>query len=203
MKKIISAVLCITLFLTQSILTFAEQGFNYGLVSVPAPENSRGILQVTATASEIRTEEDYQNITQTGSSHAIYTLDKDLNVIDKNDEIITDIHNAILHLENKIIPTFRIETEEVAQAFCLFENKVTLQDAAVISSAPEIIKYIRENTSYVIGIIDYSHNDYGEELSEEEMMQIRGEVNKNLSKIAVLPLRYITRETVEYLQKDL
>lgn len=203
MKKIISAVLCITLFLTQSILTFAEQRFNYGLVSVPAPENSRGILQVTATASEIHTEEDYQNITQTGPSHAIYTLDKDLNVIDKNDEIITDIHNAILHLENKIIPTFRIETEEVAQAFCLFENKVTLQDAAVISSVPEIIKYIRENTSYVIGIIDYSHNDYGEELSEEEMMQIRGEVNKNLSKIAVLPLRYITRETVEYLQKRL
>ena len=203
MKKIICTLITATLCFAQISFFSAESIHDYGMADIRSGNNSNSVSQVTSMATEIISKEDYESVLISAPSHAIYTLNKDLNIVDKNGSIITDIHNAIIHLENKVVPTFRIETIEVAQAFCMFEKSVILTDAAVISTDVDIINFIRQNTSFVIGIIDFSQNDYGETLSPDEMMQIRGIVNKNLSKIVVLPTRYINKDTVEYLQKKL
>ena len=72
----------------------------------------------------------------------------------------------------------------------------------MISQNTDILTNIRQNTPIIRTAVDFTGKEY-EDFNEDVMDEIRGIKNSALSKIAVIPQKYATREKVDYLQKRL
>lgn len=154
-------------------------------------QDQNNIVNAPTVVSEISSSSDLDFSSEKLPSSVILSIDENLNVVDRNKEIIDTLDNVISNkLQHKIIPIIRLDSinEGLALVDYLKEN-TSLLDLSIISSEPSILKKVKENVSYIRAI--YETNEYSEDLPKI--------ANANLANTIVLPASMASRENVEYI----
>jgi len=129
----------------------------------------------------------------------IYKIDKDLKLI-LTDNNVTYIKDTFDITHDTIIPVYEVTSYEIADALISFIKKDRCYDSFVLSTDPNIVKYIRSKISTVYGVIDYQEAlKNNETLSKDDMIQIRESMHQNYGTVAILPVRLCSHANVQYL----
>ncbi len=109
------------------------------------------------------------------------------------DEIITALNGVIM-------PAFYVTNENEAQALTDFLKSSKFEDAFVISSVPKLVYNVRNKVKTSRGIIDFT-DAYKDktEISEDELMSVRGIANANYASTVILPSSVADRDTVKFI----
>lgn len=129
-------------------------------------------------------------------SNTILHVNDDLDVIDKNGQLIHDLRYIIdRELYSLVIPIVYIENEKQAQKFMDFCREKLVIDMAVMSKDLSLIKMIKDKYSVIRGI--YHLNSLPE---DGNLSNIVFDANKNYVGVVVLDEEIATREVVDYIQ---
>ncbi|PKM63320.1 MAG: hypothetical protein CVU97_00670 [Firmicutes bacterium HGW-Firmicutes-21] len=122
------------------------------------------------------------------------------NLTNKNGDAVCSLSTLINDLSEDIfIPAFYVNDTATVNTIILALKAALIKDALFISTNPDIVKYARQNYSVVRGAVDFSGIN-GATLSDEQLLEIRGDVNKSLSLIAILPAKFAVKSYVQELQ---
>lgn len=128
-------------------------------------------------------------------TNAIFHIDENMNVIDKEGKIIDSFINVYNNvIKGTVIPIIYIENDAQKKAVNNFlNNKIYIHDMAIMSDNPTYINYIKNRKPIVRAILDFSND------TTSTVADIVKKTNKNQSFVAVLPQRFATIEDVRYI----
>ncbi|WP_100405606.1 glycerophosphodiester phosphodiesterase family protein [Bacillus solitudinis] len=174
-----------------------KPGENFVTVSEP----DTGISMAPSIIHEVTTNEELEQLTEGElPATAILQVNRDLQVIDADNQSIASLETVLEEMDTKIIPAFAIDEEAtIAPLITLLKSK-DLEDAFVLSNQPDLVKKTREAYPIIRGVVDFSQIT---KLNEERLMDIRRTTNSNLAKIAILSEDEATIENISYLQRKL
>lgn len=131
---------------------------------------------------------------------AIYTVDKDLNVLDSQGNAFSTIDTVMEKTGYTVIPAFRMTGTTVGTTVANHMKSIGMSDCIFISPSATTINTARKVLPEATGILDYTGTMAGKtELTEDECVEIRRTVkSKNVTAI-MLPAKLCTQETVQFL----
>lgn len=97
-------------------------------------------------------------------------------------------------LDGKIIPAFRIASEEAADALAAFAAEYDLRDAYVLSDDLALVRRVKDKWSHFHGAIDYSS------YSGSSFEAVRDAAVSAGARVVILPGYSMTRSVVKYLE---
>ncbi|HAN21749.1 MAG: hypothetical protein A2Y15_00405 [Clostridiales bacterium GWF2_36_10] len=124
------------------------------------------------------------------------------NLTTKNGTVITTITDLMAKKgQFSFIPAFYVNDKTTVDTLVTALKAASFVDVLFISSDPTIVKYARQQYTIVRGAVDFSSIE-GTKLSDELLLDIRGDVNSSLSLITILPARLAVKEYVNELQSN-
>lgn len=116
---------------------------------------------------------------------------RDLSISAFSGNAMGSIENFIALLGNKLIPVFRAQSTDIAEALAVKLKEINFPDAYILSSQEGILKAKAANYNFY-GILDLSGDS--SEITDEKLAQIRSEVNSSNAKSVLLPEAYAEKE---------
>ena len=137
-------------------------------------------------AFEVETAEDFANIHKNSPTTVILSIDSNLNVVDKDNNVICTIPEAFLELAGGVIPAFRLDTTAEATVLANYLGANSLYDVFVISTNGKLINQVRSIYTNVRGIYDLS------KASITDLSVVREQANTYGSRVVILPAALAT-----------
>lgn len=133
-------------------------------------------------------------------ANAIFNINKNLEAVDKNNAAFCTVQEALLALDGKILPTFRISDEETCAALCEYLSANTVKDVFIMSEKDELVKRARQTYVMCRGVLDFTAELKDKtSVTQDELLAIRGRTNACLASVAVIPDALASTENVKYL----
>lgn len=134
----------------------------------------------------------------------IMTVDSTGNIINPLTGIeISSIYDALIKINGKVIPAFRVADEETAVTVATQLKTYDIDDVFLFSNNSVAIQEARKVYSMLRGVLIIDYDNQTPVLSEEHLINIRNQVNNAGAIAALLPKEYVSRYNVEYLQRRL
>ncbi len=133
---------------------------------------------------------------------AIFRINQDLDVVDIDGVVVDSLYNILVTIDGKVIPGFYTDEPSIATSLGEELSTYGILDAFIFSKNDEVILAARAAHSVIRGVMIYEF-DNGEELTEDDLMDIRRTTNRAQAVASVLPIEVVDREKVEYMQKRL
>ena len=130
---------------------------------------------------------------------ALFTVDSNMNILDKDGNIICSIEEAGVYYRRRAIPAFYI-TEQTIEPVMNYISEKGLSDVFVISDNPELLKRTYNQNSYIGRVLDIQINHQSAELTNEELFDIHKTMNTCMTRTVMLDLKYATKANVRYLE---
>ena len=163
------------------------------LVSTYEDEN---VINNEATVVlNVETADDLTSLTneERKPSNVILTIDKNMNVVDKNNVVIDTFDNVFELLDKKVIPILNISSEEVANAYIkYFKEEKDILDMAILSKNVDLLNKIKNENYKVRAILEF-----GEITDLYEVVRLAQEAK---AYTVILPQQYASVENVRYIQ---
>lgn len=131
----------------------------------------------------------------------IFRVNNNLEVVDQDGVVYQSVYDTLIELDGLIIPGFYLEDEETATLLADELKLFGILDAFVFSKDKDVIIAAREAHSLLRGVLIFEFDQ--EELTEDDLLDIRRETNRAEAVAAVLPIELVNRAKVEYLQQRL
>lgn len=131
----------------------------------------------------------------------IFRVNSNLDVIDEDQVVYQSVIDTLIEIDGTIIPGFYLEDESIATSLAEQLKLYGILDAFIFSKDKDVIIAAREEHSLLRGVLIFEFDQ--EELTEEDLLDIRRETNRAEAVAAVLPVDLVTRDKVEYLQQRL
>jgi len=161
------------------------------------------IAMAPTIVSEIDSLEDFERIVSSGvAATAILTVNKDLDVLGySSNNVIGTLSSMYDAMKHRVIPAFRVNDTDSANAIAEYLKNNMIEDAFVISKNPELVRKAREIYTFLRGIVEF--DSLSSNADTQELMDVRNTVNGSFSKIALIPEDGATRYNVKFLQQRL
>jgi glycerophosphoryl diester phosphodiesterase len=161
------------------------------------------IAMAPTVITEIESREDFDRIISQGlAATAVLTVNKNLEVLGNfSKNVIGTVASMYEAMKSRVIPAFRVNDEEAANAVAKYLKKNMIEDVFVISNNPELVRLARESYTFIRGIVEF--DNLSSEASTNELMNVRNTINSNLSRIAVIPAHSATKYNIQFLQQRL
>ncbi len=178
-----------------------ESNTRYGYAAASTPLRtafSSSVLAVRPdTAEEI---ESYAAMDESKRPTAVMVeAGRDLSISTFSGNAMGSIENFIALLGNKLIPVFRAQSADIAEALAVKLKEINFPDAYILSSQEGLLKAKAANYNFY-GILDLSGDS--SEITDEKLAQIRSKVNSSNAKSVLLPEAYAEKEYIQALQKS-
>jgi glycerophosphoryl diester phosphodiesterase len=131
----------------------------------------------------------------------IFRVNSNLDVIDEDQVVYQSVIDTLIEIDGTIIPGFYLEDESIATSLAEQLKLYGILDAFIFSKDKDVIIAAREEHSLLRGVLIFEFDQ--EELTEEDLLDIRRETNRAEAVAAVLPIDLVNRDQVEYLQQRL
>lgn len=126
-------------------------------------------------------------------SNVILRVDKDLNVVGANGEVIDTFSNIFTKLDKKVIPVLSVSTEEEADAVITYlTNDTYVLDTAVLSSDAKLVGKIKTARPNVRGIVAFDGS-----VTKEDIVAT---ANENQASVVILNEGDLNNDDVYYVQ---
>ena len=135
---------------------------------------------------EVETSEDFANIHKNSPTTVILSIDSNLNVVDKDNNVICTIPEALFELSSGIIPAFRLDKTAEATELAYFLKANGLYDVFVVSTNGKLITQVRSIYTKVRGIYDLS------DATITDLTVVREQANTYGSRVVILPASLAT-----------
>ncbi|MBR5785930.1 MAG: RICIN domain-containing protein [Clostridia bacterium] len=135
---------------------------------------------------EVETSEDFANIHKNSPTTVILSIDSNLNVVDKDNNVICTIPEALFELSSGIIPAFRLDKTAEATELAYFLKANGLYDVFVVSTNGKLITQVRSIYTKVRGIYDLS------DAAITDLTVVREQANTYGSRVVILPASLAT-----------
>lgn len=108
------------------------------------------------------------------------------------------IEDLLASLDNKLIPVFRTQQADTAEALAQKLHDINFPDAYILSNKEALLAAKKVNFNFY-GILDMSNDT--DKITEEKLAEIRSDVNSSNCKTVLLPEAYAQKEYIQFLQK--
>ncbi len=141
-----------------------------------------------------------QSLAGTGASHALWTLDSSLNLLDASGANVGTLAAYFAQSNRNTIALLRIQDAATLNALVTFSDQVhNLADLTLLSSDVALLKQARVALPKLRTAVDFSERKLT--TSKADLLTIVGETNRAGAKIAILPEGLTTRAFVAHLQR--
>lgn len=161
------------------------------------------IAMAPTLVTELKSKEEFDRIISNGQvGTIILNINKNLEVTGYgSNNVIGTVASLYEAMRSKVIPAFRVNDSETAQAISKYLKDNGIEDVFVISKYPELVKQARKNYSLIRGIIEF--DSLPSNLDSSQLLNIVNFANSNLSRIVLIPSEIATKNNVRYLQQRL
>ncbi len=148
----------------------------------------------------VQAAEGLQSLAGTGASHALWTLDSSLNLLDASGATVGTLAAYFAQPNRNTIPLLRIQDAATLNALVTFSDQVhNLADLTLLSSDVTLLKQARVALPKLRTAVDFSERKLT--TSKADLLTIVGDTNRAGAKIAILPEGLTTRAFVAHLQR--
>jgi glycerophosphoryl diester phosphodiesterase len=133
---------------------------------------------------------------------AILRVNDDFDIIDESGTVISTLMDALILIDGRVIPAFYVDDTELAALLAAHLKTLRIFDLFFVSRNPEVILSARSEHNLVRGLL-YLDNLEQQELTKEDLIEIRKMTNRAQAVAVVLPVELINREKVHYMQQRL
>lgn len=173
----------------------AEALFESVKVTLAIDDASNIALEPTVV-DRIDAAHELENIALDPPDVALMCLDGELNVTDRDGEILLSVNEAIEALDGKIIPAFVLPDYELCDfdALCALFESLELSDIMIVSDDARTIRAMRERDQSLLAIFDTSEWNW----DEHELIDARSAANSAGARICILPSEMAKQTNVEF-----
>lgn len=170
----------------------------YQMADIAVPET--GIVNPPVVVQKVTNADKYQALADNGAAIAIIDVDASLNLLDASGNIMKDASNETItantFLEDyweTVIPAFRIDSEEEADALLVFLKRYNPYDSYVVADSENVAYLNKVRTAYtkIGGILEYN-----ESLDKAGREASRRLANNNMVSTILLPEGSVTVDIV-------
>ena len=131
---------------------------------------------------------------------AIYKINQKLETVDANGAAFSTVALVMKESDYKILPCFVVKDRATADALAKYLDQIYFYDVQIMSADKEVLKYARDLLPRCYGILDL-REDYAQadELSTEQLLDIRRAVKTYNASVAVLPVSLCRNQDLQYL----
>ncbi|WP_159881033.1 glycerophosphodiester phosphodiesterase family protein [Paenibacillus puerhi] len=167
---------------------------------VQVAEPASNISMAPSIVTEINSAEALAGLNgQTLPATVILHVNRDLQVTDAaGQQEIGTLDSVLNIIASRMIPAFYVSDAATVERLTDELKKRELEDAFVISNQGSLVKQARTDYPIIRGIVDFTAL---EQVTKENLLEIRRETTASLAKIALLPQQASSREHVAYLQQ--
>jgi len=131
---------------------------------------------------------------------ALFEIDTDLRALDGEGNPFATVEEILELLDFRVLPCFCITGKQTADRLAEYLDEINFYDVQIMSANREVLKYARELLPRCYGILDLREEYAGvEDLSEEQLLDIRRAVKTYNAYVAVLPVKLCRNEDVQFL----
>ncbi len=131
---------------------------------------------------------------------AIYSIDKDLNVLDAEGKVFSTVADVLAAHNQTVLAAFRVADKTTADALVKYLKSIRFYDCLVISADPAVIQGMLSALPQVSRVIDYTETyKDASTLTEEDCLAIRRSLKTNNGHVAILPAALCDNASVQYL----
>ncbi|HOP99684.1 MAG TPA: glycerophosphodiester phosphodiesterase family protein [Acetivibrio clariflavus] len=161
------------------------------------------IAMAPTLVSEIKSKEEFDRLISYGQvGTIILSVNKNLEIIGRgSNDVIGTVASFYEAMKSKIIPAFRVNDFESAQAISKYLKDNGIEDVFVISKYPDLVREARKNYAFIRGIVEFE--SLPSNLDTNQLLNIVSFANRNLSRIVLIPSEAATKSNVRYLQQRL
>ncbi len=160
-----------------------------------------GIINSAAIITKLDTASLLDSASTLKITAGIITLNKNLEAVDKNGNVIASIKDVFAKLKGKVIPAFEVPDVETAEKLAAFLQKNVVTDVMLISDNKEILTSVHKIYPVINGIYDARAIKLNVTSYKSQLYEIRTETNKANCRIVLLSEEFADKEYVEYLQR--
>lgn len=137
---------------------------------------------------------------ETKPANAIFNVNADGMVAGKDGNGFATLAEANAALGGVIMPTFCVSSTDAADVLITFLKEEKIKDVFVMSEDIDIVSKLRSKVKISRGVLDLSKSLADKkELTEDELLDIRGKANSCNASTVVLPPRLATQKNVKYI----
>lgn len=188
----------------------AKADGNYDFSYVPPREFARVSQAATNIAGGIAFSEVFDTVDKVEGlltrrdkpAIAVLYIDSTLCLTDASGQRISnyDLMSLEQMTDNTVIPAFYVRDEATVNGLCAALSEIGYEDCFIISDNAELVTLARKTYPIARGVLDLTATYKGKtDLTDEEILTIRKTVNKNLSKVVILPHTVANKEDVNKL----
>ena len=149
----------------------------------------------------VRTAQADTDLSGLQASNVLFTLDKNLNLLDDNDQVITTLADYLDQEPVNAIPTLRIRDADTITTLSALVTGRNLMDLTLLSNDADLLAAAREAMPMARAALDLSGASLGN--TRQDLLGVVHATNRAGAKIALLPTSLVTRDSVAYLQRML
>ncbi|CUR46799.1 Glycerophosphoryl diester phosphodiesterase [Alloalcanivorax xenomutans] len=149
----------------------------------------------------VRTAQADTDLSGLQASNVLFTLDKNLNLLDDNDQVITTLADYLDQEPVNAIPTLRIRDADTITTLSALVTERNLMDLTLLSNDADLLAAAREAMPMARAALDLSGASLGN--TRQDLLGVVHATNRAGAKIALLPTSLVTRDSVAYLQRML
>lgn len=166
-------------------------------------EANTKIAMAPTVVTEIKTKQEFDSLISDGqAATAILSVNNKLEVTGYgSNDVLGTVASFYEAMKSKVMPAFRVNDSESAKAISEYLRENGIEDVFVISTFPDLVKLARENYPFIRGIVEFEK--LPSKLDDNQLMNLCGFANSNLSRIVVLPLEASTKSNIQFLQQRL
>lgn len=158
-----------------------------GGITLSRPVTSKAILDEISSAS-------------VKPANAIFEINASGKAVGADGTEFATLDEIFTALNRVIMPTFKVSSEDAAQALCKYLKDEQKTDYFVMSENKDLVKTMRSTVTISRGVLDLSSSLADKkELSEAELLDIRGQTNSCKASVVVLPSHLATQKNVKYI----
>ena len=175
-----------------------EVTYGYAQASTPIKNtySSSALAVKPDTAEDI---ESYAAMDESKRPTAVMVdVNSDLSLSTYTGNPLGSIEEFLPSLNNKLIPVFRTQNADTAEALAQTLYDISFPDAYILSSQEGLLRAKEANYNFY-GILDLSEDS--DEITADKLASIRSSVNSSNVKSVLLPAAYAEKEYIQTLQK--
>lgn len=131
---------------------------------------------------------------------AMLCIDTSMNVLASDQSKICSLGEFLEATKFSVLPCVVLQSKEQADALAAYLSSLRFYDVQLLSSDREVLCYAREQMPNCIGVLDLrAELASQEDLSREQLLDIRRAVKTYNASIAVLPVHLCNNKDVQYL----
>jgi len=162
-----------------------------------------GLITPATVIQKVNRLEDITNsLKEERPATLLMNINDSLEVIDSESNVIKTLKEVLEDIEGKMIPAFNVDNITLGNYLVEFLKNESVKDFFIFSDKEMVIKSARLIYPYARGILDLSKLDK-DELTKEDLIEIRNQTNKSQAMAVILPFNLIDYDKVRYLQQRL